>query len=133
MHDSRALLRFAPFRSLTHPFFPTFVERSVQRCRCRTGWIQSLEKLDSPLPFHPRSYSIQIMPISDDLNKRLQFARMPARNVNYITRGAPARNVSFHGSVECDVLSVAGETRDSSRGGKGKKDFLGKMRSEIRV
>lgn len=34
--------------------------------------------------------------ISDDLNKRLQFARMPARNVNYITRGALARNVSFH-------------------------------------
>lgn len=69
------------------------------------------------------------MPISDDLNKRLQFARMPARNVNYITCGAPARNVSFHGSVECDVLSVAGETRDSSRGerkGKKKRIFSGK-------
>lgn len=72
-------------------------------------------------------YSVQI--ISDDLNKRLQFARMPARNVNYITRGALTRNVSFH-SVECDVLSVAGETRE----GKKKRNVFseGKMRSEIR-
>lgn len=39
---------------------------------------------------------------------------------------ALARNVSFHGSVECDVLSVAGETRDSSREGKKKRIFSGK-------
>lgn len=89
-----ALLRFAPisnsFRTLTHPFFPL---SGKDPCRdvdvvpdgSNPGRNSVLDRL--PLPFHPRGYSIQIMPISDDLNKRLQFARMPARNVNYITRG----------------------------------------------
>lgn len=89
-----ALLRFAPisnsFRTLTHPFFPL---SGKDPCRdvdvvpdgSNPGRNSVLDRL--PLPFHPRGYSIQIMPISDDLNKWLQFARMPARNVNYITRG----------------------------------------------